>query len=230
MRGDELDKELEDGDDARQGRDDGNEDGPDDAQLIWRIRGGDGDALRELMRRYDRLVRYTVFRLCRTECQQDPAFLDARASETWAGFVRSAQRSGTHFPQNIKTYLIQIAKNKCIDSLRREEAASLGGMNGLSEELVHADDAPAAGLELLIRAEEVVALRDCIETLSHGDKRICEQIEPILAGRWKQAAHALDIPESTVRSRWPVIVRTLRACLEKKNSRSFAPGFHPGDP
>ena len=214
MRRDEPEDGSEDGADAQQGH--GGGEGPDDARLIWRLHGGDGDALRELMRRYDRLVRYAVFRLCRTECQQDPTFLDARASETWTGFVRSVQRAGTKSTQNLKTYLIQIAKNKCADAMRRDEMTSVGGMDDLGKEVGQLEEPPAGSLELLIRAEEVLALRDCIEKLSRADKRVCEHIELLVAGRWRQAAKALDVPESTLRSRWPVIVGKLKACLEKK--------------
>ncbi|MFH0983406.1 MAG: sigma-70 family RNA polymerase sigma factor [Planctomycetota bacterium] len=201
----------------------------DDPELVQRLRDGDGDALRLLMQRYDRLVRYAVFRLCRAECVQDPTFLDSRASETWTGFVRSVQRGHSRTLQNLKTYLIQIAKNKCADAQRRPETALGGERAGVGADLDGIEAPSATSVELLIQAEEVLALRDCMAKLSSGDKRICEQMDHIVAGRWILAAQALGMPESTLRSRWSVIAAKLRICLEKKVPKSFAPPPEEGD-
>ena len=219
------------GDDAGVGREraDAGEAHPDDAELVRRVRGGDGDAVRLLMVRYDRLVRYVVFRLCRAECVRDPTFLDARASEAWTGFVRSVQQAGSAQPRNLKTYLIQIARNKCVDAVRQlgPGAAGQAGDSGSDLSLIEAPTSPS--VELLIRAEEVLALRECLEKLSPYEKRICEQMEHLVAGRWKHAAEALGMPESTIRSRWPGIVAKLKACLERKTSEKFAPPPEHGD-
>jgi DNA-directed RNA polymerase specialized sigma24 family protein len=202
---------------------------PDDSELLDRLRDGDGDALRTLMRRYDRLVRFAVFRLCRTECLRDPAYLDARASETWTGLVRSVQRGPSSPPGNLKTYLIQIAKNKCVDAQRRpdgtpstEAATDEEGLGGVAAEV-------PLGVELLIRAEEVLALRDCIEQLTHADKKICAHMEDIVSGRWTLAGEALHMPESTLRSRWSAIISKLKTCLQKKTRKTFAPPAAPSD-
>ena len=200
-----------------------------DADLVERLCDGEGGALRELMARYDRLVRYAVFRLCRSECLQDPTFLDARASEAWTGFVRSVQRSESALPVNIKTYLIQIAKNKCADALRRPEGTAGGEAEGLRNELSQIEAPATATIELLIRAEEVLALRECIDSLTPADKKIYGQLEHLVAGRWKQAANALGMPESSLRSRWSAVLGKLKACLSKKTAINFAPRPSAGD-
>ena len=201
----------------------------DDAELVRRVRNGDGDAVRVLMGRYDRLVRYAAFRLCRAECMRDPAFLDARASEAWTGFVRSVQRAGSKPPRNLRTYLIQIARNKCADALRRAELTAAGDAGIAGDDLGLIEAPSTASVELLIRAEEVLALRECLEKLSPVEKKICDQMEYLAAGRWKHAAQILGMPESTVRSRWSGIVAKLKACLEKRISKSFAPPPGLGD-
>lgn len=208
---------------------DGGSGHPDDPELVQRLRDGDGDALRALMGRYDRLVRYAVFRLCRAECVQDPTFLDSRASETWTGFVRSIQRTDCESPKNLKTYLIQIAKNKCADALRQSEGVAPGETGDRAGDLSVIEAASPASLELLIQAEEVLALRECLEKLSHADKRLCDQMEHLVAGRWKLAAEALGMPESTLRSRWAGVVGKLKSCLEKKKQKLFARPPCPGD-
>ena len=65
----------------------------DEAYLVQSVLGGDPAALRELMSRYDRLVRYAVFRAARDRCRKDPEWLDSIGSATWAGFVQSLNRS-----------------------------------------------------------------------------------------------------------------------------------------
>lgn len=229
MKPDEPDARFEGGGEELDRRGGPTEDRPDDAQLLWRLRTGEGDALRELIRRYDRLVRYAVFRLCPGECRRDPMFLDARASETWTGLVRSVQRAETGLPKKIKTYLIQIAKNKCADAMRRGEPA-LNTEGEAAGDAIGELQAPAqASVDLLIRAEEILALRECIDQLSAREKRICEQMEHLVSGRWRRAAEAVGMPESTLRSQWPGIIRKLKACLEKKTSRNFAPSRRSSD-
>ncbi|MCK4661155.1 MAG: sigma-70 family RNA polymerase sigma factor [Phycisphaerae bacterium] len=223
MQRDETENRGENNTDAQRGQPGSADAGPDDPELIERLRDGDGDALRVLMGRYDRLVRYAVFRLCRAECMQDPIFLDSRASEAWTGFVQSVQRSDSAPPKNLKTYLIQIARNKCADALRRPELSVGMEAGDFADDLSRLEAPSPAGVELLIRAEEVLALRGCMEKLDLSDKKICEQLEHLVARRWKPAAEALGMPESTVRSRWAVIVSKLKTCLEKKKQKTFAP-------
>ncbi|NOX57434.1 MAG: hypothetical protein GXP29_01065, partial [Planctomycetes bacterium] len=69
-----------------------------DAALIRKLLAGDEPAMRELVHRYDRLIRYTVFKTGQRHCDRDPGWLDARANEAWAGIVQSLRRSG---PKNI---------------------------------------------------------------------------------------------------------------------------------
>jgi len=223
MERDEADGGLEDGTEAGLRRPGGGEAQSDDLELVQRLRDDDPDALRVLMGRYDRLVRYAVFRTCRAECTRDPAFLDSRASEAWTGFVRSVQRPESAPPANLKTYLIQIAKNKCADALRRPEPAAFEQTGSLGDELSGVEAPTTASVELLIQAEEVLALQVCIERLSASDKRIYSQVEHLVAGRWKAAAQALRMPESTLRSRWSAIVARLRACLARKKPKNLAP-------
>ncbi len=229
MQRDEEEDHWQDRGDLGPGPVDGGSGHLDDPELVQRLRDSDGDALRALMGRYDRLVRYAVFRLCRTECVRDPTFLDSRASETWTGFVRSIQRTDCEPPQNLKTYLIQIAKNKCTDALRRTEGAAPAQTSDRADD-GSVVEAPSPGsLELLIQAEELLALRECLEKLSPTDKRLCDEMEHLVAGRWKLAAEALGMPESTLRSRWAGIIGKLKACLEKKKQKLSARRFGPSD-
>ena len=66
---------------------------PSDNELLVAIGRGDPLALRLLMDRFDRLVRYVIYRASRQRCRRDPLWLDSVASEVWTDLCRSAGSS-----------------------------------------------------------------------------------------------------------------------------------------
>ncbi|UCG15539.1 MAG: sigma-70 family RNA polymerase sigma factor [Phycisphaerales bacterium] len=190
-----------------------------DADLIRRLRGGDADALRVLMKQYDRLVRYTVFRACRDRCVRDPDWLDARASETWTGFLRSVQAPGAASPEDLRAYLVQVARHKCRDALRLGRALAGRTVSqdeaDLSQLVVEEEDAP----DTIARLEDLEALRASIDALPPEDRVLCAEFALIVERKWKQAAKRLGIAESSLRSRWPRVLQRLRAQLGKKSEK-----------
>jgi RNA polymerase sigma factor (sigma-70 family) len=232
-----MDDPLSEGDapDARQhtptdsaGRDgSGMDEDPPDAALVAGLVRGDPDALRALMRRYDRLVRFAIYRTCRAHCTQDPDWLDAQASETWTGFIRSMQRRGARPPDDLPNYLLQIARNKCLDAVRIGRA--------LADWAAPADEARIAQLtdnnedttELVSRLDQLESLRACMASLDPADRTLCSQLDLIVERKWTEAAEKLAMPESTLRTQWKGVLDRLRACIEKKtqeNRRNPAPG------
>ncbi|MEE9294745.1 MAG: sigma-70 family RNA polymerase sigma factor [Phycisphaerae bacterium] len=205
-----------------------------DENLIRGVLAGDADALRALIDQYDRLIRYTIFRACNDECRKDPTFLDARASEVWSGLVETVRRRGIEFPASLKPYLVQIARNKCHDYLRRaaREAATHPQEQPAASGNAEPVDPAANPLTLLIELEQVQAVRDCIEQLAPNDRNLLQQIDLIAESRWAEAARRLNLPESTLRSRWVRMVDQVRRRVEKnlgKDQESFAPKGECGD-
>ena len=69
---------------------------PSDQELLARTAGGDPTALRALMDRYDRLVRFTIYRTSRQRCRQDPTCADPSvraAIGTYRTCIHSSFRS-----------------------------------------------------------------------------------------------------------------------------------------
>lgn len=197
--------------------------GVSDHFLLQAMLAGDAAALRRIMGRYDRLIRFTVFRLSKSQCQRDPQWLDGIASEAWTGFVRSIERRPDDLPATISTYLIQIARNRTISKLRKrkEEAASLDEQRQTGSEPVDADDDSHANLA---RLEELQALRECVARLPAEERLLYGELEQITARKWRQTAESLGIAESTLRSRWKKVTEALSACLKAKETRNlFAP-------
>ena len=203
---------------------------PDDDFLIAGMLGGDAAALRKLMDRYDRLVRYTVFRATKRRCLKDPHWLESIASDTWAGFVRSMRRDSDEGPRSVAAYLVQIARNQCVTALRRatrsKEPESLDGDSD-AEKMSATLDEPA---EIVSRMEDLEALRSCMAELNADGRMMVTQLTAITERRWRDAADALGLSESTLRSRWKHVLTSLRRCLLRKTGKSVAPDRFNGDP
>jgi RNA polymerase sigma factor (sigma-70 family) len=204
--------------------------GPDDGFLIQSMLGGDAAALDELMSRYDRLVRFTVFRVSKVQCARDPYWVDSIASETWTGFVQSLQRGSGNVPGSVSKYLMQTARNRCISALRKlrpdQDSLDEREEEGTSRQS-EGEEHPA---DRLARLEELEALRDCVSRLDQAGRELYAQIEAITDRRWKDAAAALGLAESTVRSRWNKVSYALRNCLQgKRGAKKVAPGAREGD-
>lgn len=194
---------------------------PPDDFLITSLLGGDSVALQALMDRYDRLVRYAILRGSVQRCRRDPQWLDSVASDTWSGFVQSLRRDPQTRPQSVRAYVVRIARNRTVSALRagqhHPEPLELDGESG---NLTHASDQddPADSLD---RSEWLAALRICLTELDADDRTLVSQLHAITERRWRDAASALDISESTLRSRWERILGRLRTQLQGKVPPEF---------
>lgn len=194
----------------------------DDRFLMTSALGGDSAALRKLMDRYDRLVRYTVFRAAQGKAMADPQWVDAVASSTWTGFVQTLRRQPDNLPESLATYLVRVARNCTVSAFRREaradppfESSDAGGFEPISS-----DEDPSVLLE---RLEMLGVLRECLTELGGEMQRASTQLDAIMGRRWQEAANALGVSESTLRSRWQKTLELLRGCVERKSGKSVAP-------
>ena len=201
---------------------------PDDRFLIASVLGGDESALRKLMDRYDRFVRYCVFRTAKQRSTHDPDWLDSVASAVWAGFVQSIRRTPDREPESVQAYLAFIARNQAVSALRRDPAdppsISLEAAEGLS-----LPDRIEEPTELVSRLESLEALRVCLAESDPDDRTMIAQLPAIMDRRWRDAAEALGLKESTLRSRWERFLDRLRTKLAGKSLESFAPAGKRND-
>ena len=198
--------------------------GPSDDFLVAGMVGGDWSALNKLIERYDRLVRYTILRGARERCAHDPQWLESVASATWAGFVQSLQRHPGQRPKSVRAYLSAIARNQVISALRSRSApdASTQPLDAVSDTLIAATlEEP---IDTLSRLELLETLRTCLFELAEDDRTLVSQLAAITERRWRDAAAALGISESTLRSRWNRTLDRLRDCVREKSGLSLAPG------
>jgi DNA-directed RNA polymerase specialized sigma24 family protein len=81
----------------------------------------------------------------------------------------------------------------------------------------------------LSEIEELGALRECLDDLDPNDRTLTSQLTAITERRWKAAAEALGMSESTLRSKWGRILERLRGCVERKTGIRLAPGKNQSD-
>ncbi len=199
---------------------------PDDGFLVASVVGGDEAALRKLMDRYDRLVRYAVFRAARQRCVRDPEFLESMASATWAGFVQSLCKNPDRPPESLRAYLSFIARNQTVSALRRDKADPPVLSLDAGEGLDLPDQLPEP-TELVANLEDLEALRACLAECGPEDRTLIGQLPAITERRWRDAAEALNLAESTLRSRWNRLLERLRTRLTQNNLESGATeGLH----
>jgi len=195
---------------------------PTDDFLITSLLGGDTTALVKLMERYDRLVRYTIFRASRERCVRDPQWLESIASATWTGFVQSVQRHPDDRPRTLATYLARIARNHTVSAIRAAQPTPevIDGHEDIdSLSIAATSEQPADELD---RLELLEALRTCIGALDEDERVMASQLTAIMERRWQDAADALGVKESTLRSRWKRTLERLRACIEQKTGERIA--------
>ncbi len=207
----------------------GSDSGPNDSFLVAGVIGGDEAALRKLIDRYDRLVRYTIFRVTKDRCAKDPHWLDTIASNTWTGFVTSVRRNPDNQPRSPKAYLVRIARNQVVSALRRSRPAEELAGETQDVEVAAIESSVEEPADLLERMELIEVLRECFAGLSEDDRTLAEQLEAIMERKWRVAAAALDLSESTLRSRWKRVLERLRQCVEQKTGVGVAPGRSAGD-
>ena len=202
---------------------------PDDNFLIQSMLGGDPTALRRLMKRYDRLVRYTVFKASSRRCAQDPQWLESVASGAWLGFVRSLQRDPSQLPRATAAYLVQIARRQALSALRAESDKVGSGEPLHFQDLFAISSDSDEVVDAVARSEALEALRSCLAALDDDDRTLASQLPAITERRWREAAAALGMQESTLRSRWKRTLERLRRCLNRKTGETLAPPDLSGD-
>jgi RNA polymerase sigma-70 factor (ECF subfamily) len=167
-----------------------------DEELAIAAAAGDGEAFRQLVRRFERPVFGLVVRLVR-----DRATAEDLAQEA---FLRAFRALPSYDPgRRFASWLLRIAHNAAIDSLRRRgpRTVSLG---------VPADDEEGPGLEVADRSrpdpEQEATGRDVARQLEAGLRRLRPEHRTALLLRFRdelpyeEIAAVMGIPLGTVKT------------------------------
>lgn len=162
-----------------------------DSELVSMVSGGDDQAFSELLRRYQDTVYGFAFRML-----QDAQEAEDVVQET---FLRLYKISGSYRPDAaLKTFLLRIAKNLCIDYFRKKRPQLL-------DELPEAatGDTP---LNLLQTAIETDRLEKAIDRLP-SNQRAAILLRHTENMPYRQIASTMDLSEKAVES---LLVRARR--------------------
>ena len=163
--------------------------GTDDRALITAIAGGDAKALERLFtRNQTRVFRY-LMRLVRNE-----AIAEELLNEVFLGAWNSASRyEGRSEPQ---TWLLSIAHNKAVSTLRKKREVS-GYDEDAAGEIPDEDDTPEVTAQKLDKGAQIKA---AMQGLSAEHREILDLVY-YQEQSVSEAAEILSIPEATVKTR-----------------------------
>lgn len=172
-------------------------DGESDGRLVALAAQGDQRAFGELLKRHQGAVYGFAFRFL-----NDPQDAEDIAQEV---FLRLFRAAGGYKPRaSLRTYLFRIARNLCIDSLRKKRPEPM-------EELPEAID-PKTPFDKLSEAESFKRLLDAISSLP-DNQRAAILLRHNQGLNYREIAEALDVTVSAVESLLVRARRTLRARL-----------------
>jgi len=166
--------------------------------LILRCQIGDQLAFAELIRRYERPLRYFILRLLGDSAIAEDVFQD-----TWLSVI--AKIGSLRKVESFTTWLYRIARNRVYQELRKKKYTVL-----LDEELQGPGDTPNDAFS----AEEAAKVHRCLEKLPAEHKevlmlRFLEQMS------YEQISKVVNCNLGTVKSRIYYAKRNLRRKMEE---------------
>lgn len=184
-----------------------------DAELIKIYLKGEQTALEELVRRYFR----QVFLFIKTFIKQDQEAEDI-TQETFVKIWKNLKKFDTE--KKFKTWIFQIAKNTCIDYLRKNK--KMVSADSLQEEqmaisLEHMTDASPLPEELFDSLGFEKKLEEVLDTLPENYKQtVSMHLQQDLT--FQEISEILNEPLNTVKSRYRRALLSLRQNISRNNS------------
>lgn len=174
--------------------------------LIARIVAGDGRPYSRIVERYQERLYWSCLRML-----NDPDEAEDVVQET---FVRAYEKLGEFDPAyRFYTWLFTIARNRCLNILRRRKVwAMLSFQDPDRAPVVASNEIADRGIEA---SELGAALNDCRSRLP-DEQRACFDLRHAEAFSYREIATTLSVPEGTVMSRLARAREKMRECLESK--------------
>lgn len=169
-------------------------------ELLARLRRRDEQAFRELVARYEGLVRAYATGILGDRHEAEDAAQEC--------FIRAYRRLGAfRGDATLQTWLLRICRNHCLDRLRARPSVELVELRA---DLVEgASDTTAAGAAMRVDRERLVsALGALPEALQQA-----VVLRELRGLSYEEVASTLDVPIGTVRSRLSTARAHLRASL-----------------
>ncbi|WP_347266624.1 RNA polymerase sigma factor [Paracoccus sp. (in: a-proteobacteria)] len=193
-----------------------------EAELVARAAAGDGDAFALIMRRYNQ----RLFRSARSIIRNDAEAEDA-VQEAWLRAWRAM--AGFRAESRLSTWLVRITVNEALGRLRRKQAQIIP----LETAMISSDPETRAALtELPEQGPEAALMHQQTRRLVEARiDRLPDSFRTVFVLRAVEemsvadVAEALEIPESTVRSRFFRARGLLREALAQEVETALGGAF-----
>jgi RNA polymerase sigma-70 factor (ECF subfamily) len=192
-----------------------------DEQLMLRLQQGRPGALDELYRRYAQRLYAFCYNITRSKTLHEPEDLVQDV------FVRLIKGAHTFNPEkaSFRTWMFRIARNRCIDAIRREQIVRFiplrkmvkqaDGAEELEPEYALVD--PNANVERsVIETSDMEAVRDCINELENTDEKQAIVLYYLGSKVYREIGEIIGKSTSMARNRVKSAQDKVRRCLERK--------------
>lgn len=189
-----------------------------DEELIEQLQEGEPHSLDELYRRYSKRLSLFVRQSLKAESPEDIVH-DV--------FMRVIEKSHRFNPDkaSFRTWLFAIARNRCIDLLRRQQKVKFmsmennidkdGGERGLHLKDVLTDSNPHVS-ESQAKALVVEAVNDCLEELQNGNEKQALVLYYTTGKVYREIGEIFGKSISMIKKYITAAQKKVRSCLERK--------------
>jgi len=196
-----------------------------DEQLMEQLKKGETDAIDELYRRYAKklcVLCYNVTLSRDTEALVHDVFVR----------VIEAARSFNPKKASFVTWIFRIARNRCIDFIRREEKIKfistekeIEQNDGEEQKITLEDTIVDERVDVegnVVRASVIEAVRECIKELKDEEERDAVVLYYIEGKVYREIGEILGVSTSHARNQVKSAQEKIKRCLEQKGIDSFA--------
>ncbi len=196
-----------------------------DEQLMERLQQGQTDALDELYTRYAKKLYAFCHYSTHSKSVQDSQDL---AQDVFVRIIKSAH---TFNPRraSFRTWMFRIARNRCIDVVRRQKKISFVPIGQGAERDAHKEgfvpeetivDRGEGVEETVIRAAVIEAVRDCIDKLRNEDERQAILLYYLDGKVYREIGEILGKSINTAKNRIESARDKVKRCLERRGIHS----------
>jgi RNA polymerase sigma-70 factor (ECF subfamily) len=193
-----------------------------EGELVARAAEGDGAAFEVLMRRHNQLLFRTARSILRDDAEAEDALQDA--------YLRAWRALGSFRAESrLSTWLVRIVTNEALGRLRRAKAATIP----LETAMTSADPGTQAALtDAADHGPEQSAMRGQMRSMMEARidllpdvYRTVFMLRGVEEMSVEEVAHALDVPEATVRTRFFRARNLLRQSLASEMDTALGDVF-----
>ena len=198
-----------------------------DEQLMERLKQGQTGALDELYRRYARKLYAFCYNTMRFQNPQETEDLVHDV------FVRVIKAARTFNPQkaSFRTWMFRIARNHCIDVVRRKKIFQIIPLGKRAAQNDHEEEpAPEDTIadqdenveSSVIRTSVIEAVRDCVNGLDNADEKQAIALYYLGGKVYREIGEMLGKSTSMARNRVQSAQDKVKRCLERKGVHSVS--------